>query len=294
MKKFINEIEVEANLKSIKNITLIGFIGKYKNTSSRVIVKCDIDGHEWTPTVWRLISGHGCIECAGKRKKSKEEVENIIAKSTKIKLVKWIDGYSNCHSKAEMICDIDGHKWIAEARELMRGHGCPKCGKSILVSKEERESQISKIPFTKFISWPDGFRNIKSRAEVLCEKCKNIKTATVGDLISGYGCPICNCAGFDKSKTGYLYLLKSKCGLFVKIGISNNYKKRHKCLQKSTPFEFDIISVRSGNGFSVFNAESKLLKNFDPVDFGVSFDGSTEWRNYSDDLLAQFNSININ
>jgi len=43
----------------------ITVLGKYENSHSEVLCRCDICGHEWSPVAQSLIAGYGCGNCAG-------------------------------------------------------------------------------------------------------------------------------------------------------------------------------------------------------------------------------------
>lgn len=97
---------------------------------------------------------------------------------------------------------------------------------------EERVEQINKLDNILFLSWVDSYKNCYSKAKVICSLDWHEWSAAVNNLLNGRGCPRCAKYGFQLDKTGYLYALRSECGRYVKIGISNDPKRRHNELQK--------------------------------------------------------------
>lgn len=48
-------------------------LGTYKDYNSKIAVKCDKCGCEWSPRAGSLLHGHGCPRCAGVKLKSHAE-----------------------------------------------------------------------------------------------------------------------------------------------------------------------------------------------------------------------------
>ncbi|MGL5390061.1 MAG: GIY-YIG nuclease family protein [Shewanella sp.] len=97
-------------------------------------------------------------------------------------------------------------------------------------------------------------------------------------------------SGYDQTKQGELYALKSKCGTMVKIGISNNTKRRLSRLKLATPFAWECVKVVSGQGGIIAGLEKKLHSITEQVIFSDKFDGYTEWRVWDDRILGWIDS----
>lgn len=91
--------------------------------------------------------------------------------------------------------------------------------------------------------------------------------------------------GFDNSKPAHLYLLKSNCGCYIKIGISNNYQDRLINLRDRTPFGFKLVGLYSSKGSVVRSMELFLHKLYPRAGFR-GFDASTEWFHNTKELQA--------
>ena len=100
----------------------------FKNNLSKVVVKCCVDGFEWSSNVSNLINhGKGCPQCAGNRRWTSAERENQINKLENVTFVRWLDGYKNKHSK--LICHCpNGHEWVTRVSVLLHDRSyCPSC-----------------------------------------------------------------------------------------------------------------------------------------------------------------------
>ena len=93
----------------------------------------------------------------------------------------------------------------------------------------------------------------------------------------------CAQGGFNPTKQGTLYLLRSECGTMVKIGISNNHEQRHAQLKRATPFNWSCIELLHNNdGAFIAKAEKELHSLTEQAQFIEPFDGYTEWRKWDD------------
>ena len=70
----------------------------------------------------------------------------------------------------------------------------------------------------------------------------------------------------------------------MKIGITHNPKQRHNKLKRDTPFKFDCVELIEGPGDQIADLEKELLSCYQPAGFTETFDGSTEWRLWSDSI----------
>lgn len=210
-------------INAIQNIELIEWLDCYKNKESKAIVRCSVDGYEWSVSVNSLINtGSGCPQCAGKRRWTAEEHERWINDTPNISFVRWDGEYKNQYSKAVCRCLVDGSEWRVSAGQLRH---------------------------------------------------------------AGSGCPRCAGGGYDQSKAGTLYFLRSECGSLVKIGISNDYKTRLAKLKRVTPFNWYCVELLHNNdGAFIAKAEKELHSLTEQAQFSEPFDGYTEWRKWDDRL----------
>lgn len=216
-----------------------------------------------------------------------ERIEQI-NKIDSIEFVSWHSGYKNNNSKANVRCKFDGFEWCASVHSLVNhGYGCPNCSKKRIWTSEERIEQINKLENIEFVCWVDSYKNAHSKANVRCKVDGFIWIASVNSIVNtGSGCPQCANHGYDTSKAGTLYALRSECGQYIKVGISNDPKRRHKELQKRTPFTFNLIEQIYGDGEMIANLEKHFHSKYESACF-TGFDGATEWLMCTDYLLKE-------
>lgn len=278
----------EQKINSMPNISFVRWDGGYKGSRSKAICRCAIDGYEWAGTVDKLINGgSGCPQCSGHRRWTAEERIEQINSLQNISFVRW-ENESKAHlAKAVCRCALDGFEWPVEVSSLLnRGRGCPQCAGRRIWTPEERIEQINALPNIRFVRWEDEYRNNRSKAVCRGELCGHEWSSTVSTLVHhGSGCPQCTEYGYKGYRRGTLYVLRSECGSVMKIGISNDHRRRHIELARATPFNWHCIElVHSNDGAFIAELEKELHGWTEPADFSEPFDGYTEWRKWDDRL----------
>lgn len=230
-------------------------------------------------------------------KVSKEQWEQRISEagSGRYEFVSWVFVCEyGSHKKCVVRCKVDNFVWSARANDLVNGgKGCPHCSGKRRWTADERIEQINKLGNIRFIYWADGYKNASSKANVRCKVDGFVWSTAINGLLNiGSGCPRCAKTGFDQTKDGSLYALRSECGKYVKVGISNKPSQRHKQLERSTPFKFNIIEQICGDGAKIAELEKYFHNKYESAGF-VGFDGCTEWLICSDELLSELRRISI-
>lgn len=112
------------------------FLGKYKNSVTKISTRCNTCTHVWDARPSDIMRGHGCPVCAGKvilvgyndlctaapdicdewnyEKNQDFTPEQVTLKSDK--RVWWK-------------CRTCGHEWLSIVSNRTKGHGCPECAK---------------------------------------------------------------------------------------------------------------------------------------------------------------------
>lgn len=259
----------------------------------KCIVRCLVDNYEWSAAVHDLVNGgNGCPQCSGKRRWTAEERIEQINELENIEFVSWVNGYDSSKSKANLMCSVDNYVWSATVCNIINnGHGCPQCSGKRRWTASDRIEQINSLENIEFLSWGGEYKNCYSKANVRCKVDNFVWSTSVNDLVNGgRGCPRCANGGYDQSKTGCLYALRSECGKYVKVGISNNPSQRHKKLEKYTPFSFSCIEQFEDDGSKIAAMERHFHSQYERAGF-TGFDGATEWLICSDELLTELRSL---
>lgn len=287
MTKVISEEVRIKQINAIPNIKFIRWSGEYEGSRSRAVVRCSIDGYEWTPMIYSLINtGSRCPQCAGQRRWTADERVEQINSLDSIRFVRWHGDYSGSRSVAVVSCVSKNHKWKASVTDVVHNRtGCPECYGNKKITQQNAEERINEIKNVKFIRWSGEYKNSYSKATVMCEVDGaewNVRASTIMNGLSG--CPRCAKGGFDRSKVGTLYALRSDCGSYVKVGISNKPLIRYKQLRIATPFDFSVIEEVVCDGSKIADLERNFHKRYKSANLN-GFQGCTEWLVCTDELL---------
>lgn len=296
MKRIPEEIRIQ-QINALPNIEFIQWERFHKNTKSKAIVRCSIDGYEWSASINNLVDGgYGCPRCSKKIKWTESERVSQINNLGGIEFVRWESDYKNAYSKAILRCVVHGYEFNANSHSLINGgKGCPQCAGRRRWTASEREQQISELDGIAFVSWKDGFINSASKAILRCESDGFEWAATVRDLIhNSSGCPKCAKHGYNQGKAGVLYILRSHCGGHVKVGISNAPESRLLNLKIETPFGFSLIEmIEFDDGRAAYDLETYLHGKYERSGFS-GFDGATEWLVFDERIIRDAVSFSAN
>lgn len=286
MARKIEEPEYVAKLKALP-FDFIRWDGDFKRGTSKAIMMCSC-GKEWSSRAVDLIKGHGCPACAkAKRAASLKKTEEDYLKRTELSgftFVSWVGGFLGWRSRMKVSCSY-GHEWECAIGNLLNGHGCPQCARTSKMDTEEDCIRKIESAGAEFVRWANGYDGCKSKAVVRCEKGHEW-TAVAINLSRGYGCHRCAPRGFDTTKRGTLYLLRSEEGDVCKVGISNDYVSRLSVLKRRTPFQWNCIALlHSDDGVRILELEQRIHSSTKQASFNDKFDGYTEWREWDPKIL---------
>lgn len=270
----------------------------YQSAHKKVLISCNEHGiFEQSPS--NHIGGRGCPECKfekiGKQKRS-----NTDSFVTKAKLVHGNKydytsvNYVTNTSKVTITCRIHGN-FKQTPSDHINGCGCNICrydsvSEKLSFTKEQFIEKSISVHGDDYDYSKSNYINANTKVSIICKKHGSF-TQIPSSHLSGCGCPNCAEYGFDREGTGYLYLLRSKCGQYCKIGITNKPSKRHLQLRRSTPFQFDVIECVKGPGSVVAYSEKILLSSSEPITFTDTFDGHTEWRLWDESIRTRMLSL---
>ena len=253
----------------------------YKNNREKVMVHCPEHGvFEQSPN--KHLNGQGCPCCFGTEKYTNE---SFIQKAREVHGNKYdyvFSVYQSAHTKVLIHCPEHGDFEQTPASHLS-SHGCPNCGGN---KKNTNESFIEKakaVHGDKYDYDLVEYVNSQTKVVIICHEHGEFEQ-TPNDHLSGAGCPGCMSCGFNRTKVGFLYILRSDCGRYMKIGITHNPKQRYNKLKRDTPFSFKRIELIEGPGEQIANLEKELLTKYQPAGFADVFDGYSEWRLWDDSV----------
>lgn len=267
---------------------------EYINAHSKVKIICRSHG-EFMQAPTHHTQGKGCNLCGNISIGKSLSMSNssFIAKSKILHGNKYDyskTDYKLAHEKVTIICPKHGEFQQTPAIHL-RSYGCKKCGdemtgRSLMKSKSEFTSKAKLIHGDKYDYRKVEYNGAHKKVSITCP-LHGVFTQTPDAHVNiGCGCPQCAVHGFKDNESASLYVLRSSCGRFIKIGISNEISVRLRKLSRTTPFDFNLIEKFKSLGSNIRFMESKFHKVFGSAGF-KGFDGATEWFHYDSEKLEQ-------
>ena len=255
----------------------------YQSAHEKVIIHCPEHGlFEQSPN--NHLNGRGCLVCSGKKKHTSDSFINQakhIHGNNKFDYSKVV--YKGNKNKITIICPEHGD-FEQTPHNHLHGQGCPSCSGN---KKHDNDSFISQAKSVhgndKFDYSKVEYVNVMTKVTIICSEHGDFLQEAQSHL-KGSGCPGCANYGFDRTRSGFLYVLRSECGTKMKIGITNNLERRHTELTRATPFSFKRIELIEGPGEQIANLEKELLAEYLPAEFTETFNGYSEWRLWSDSI----------
>lgn len=176
--------------------------------------------------------------------------------------------YLNKSVKIEYNCTIHNKVFEARPSNLLKGQGCPKCGRE---STNRMNSTLASsfIPrATELHGGKYDYSDTKcvnsyTKVRILCNTCGNHFMQIPYSHLEGKGCPICSKSGFDPSKPAILYYLKVETmnQLAYKVGITNLTIR-----ERMTKTDFNNVSFiyqeHFPHGQDAYDKEQAILKEF--------------------------------
>lgn len=275
--------------------TFVRWTDGFKNNKSSVTLNCPTHG-DWSTSFINIVAGRRCGKCAiESQRMTVSEVNKRISDSLPANqtLLSPVSEYTGNYSKFNIMCGTHG-VWSASALHLIHsGSGCPSCAKVTTANKRRTPVDIVVNRMTEILSSRDysftGFagryENNKSKVNVTCNVHGVWSTDIATVLANRVGCPSCSKNGFDPSKPATLYVLRSDCGRYFKVGITNKLRRRIVELRRVTPFEFAVVHTINAGGSTISILEKSFHASFDRATLHT-FHGHTEWFNWDDTVLC--------
>lgn len=169
--------------------------GLYVNANTRIDVRCEECGYEWTPKPSYLLNmNRGCPCCAkakrvNSRRKTHEQFLNDLD-NCGIDNVEILEDYSGTDAKILVRCKECGNEWKITPSHLKGGRGCPKCSGHYRRSNTEFVNEVAvSNPNVEVLG---TFKTLNDPIEAKCLKCGTLWTPTAGSLLRGASCPACS------------------------------------------------------------------------------------------------------
>jgi len=178
----------------------ISRIGIYVNTTTSILVKCNVCSRKWLANFGHIVGGGGCSQCSYRdRSLTNEEIDRRLIGKNIIRLGDYIVGKPLLLRCLEPDC---GREWSPQIVQVISvGKGCLDCGRKNRVKKISLNTEyVDNILASKNIQRLDPYTRTCDRIHFKCLICDYgsqqewyIRPTNI--IHMDEGCPICN----DKS-----------------------------------------------------------------------------------------------
>lgn len=169
-------------------------LGKYINGRTKIDLRCNVCGKEFSAKPQSLYMKHGCPKCGGTGKRTQEEYENEMASIHPT--IQVIGKYRNVDTKVELRCKTCGYEWSATPHSSLGGKGCPVCSG---VKKKTHDEFVSEMAVCRpKIAVLGNYENNHTKIKMQCLICGEIFEASPHGIFNphiSHGCPNCKKSG---------------------------------------------------------------------------------------------------
>lgn len=270
--------------------SFVGWLNENVGEKSQIFINCEKHG-EWLTTVKNFCAGRRCPKCAREYtgNVNKSNTEDFITKARVIHGDTYDYSETEYHLsniRCRIVCKTHGSFKITPEKHLA-GRGCPSCGRASRDNFKRDDfakftTKARKVHGNKYDYSKVKYIGSSLKISIACSK-HGVFLQTPNSHLSGQGCPSCSKSGFDQTKPATLYAIRSDCGQYVKIGITNNFEQRFSQLRRVTPFDVSVIERIECDGQTARQFEKMFHDKFESAGF-TGFDGATEWLQWSTEL----------
>ncbi|QDP50230.1 MAG: putative endonuclease [Prokaryotic dsDNA virus sp.] len=247
--------------------TFKGFKADFINSNkTKVLQECPMHGVWGTSNISQVNQkGSSCPKCSKERhskllKRSDEQCKEEFMSTGAYSDGTTFQRKGNRGSDWEVVCSTCGDNWTARSNQLSVGHKSCFCGKaeasarhSVRAKKnverirEKQEARtVAKFHNTGAFHEDTSFTLTQRRSprgtrlfwDVICGGCGESYNRECGRLLQGLlGCS-CRVSNYTEKTTAYInFIMEGKSPVALKLGITGNYKKRLRDLNRRSVYE---------------------------------------------------------
>lgn len=185
----------------------------YKNSKTKVCIKCIKCGHEWLSLAANHFSGRGCKKCQYSKLPQNKPMSHDVFLNRSYKThgdkFDFISKYKSFKSLITIKCKACGTVFEQRADSHLAGRGCRKCQYAILpqnqpLSVDDFENRCKKLHENKY-QYCGDYKGSRYKINIFCKYHKeNFLQGANAHLLKGQGCPKCNLSRGEKRVEAYL------------------------------------------------------------------------------------------
>lgn len=290
---FIGEIFNDGKLKVV---CIVGK-NKYKQTLYKVTcTECSKDKElfpdgYFVSTKGELVNGSKPCGCSKQPRWYDWQYLILARRAAKGKFIVhgFAEDFKNTHTKLNLECLKDGHKWTASIHHVINsGKGCPKCAGTLKLSEQEALQKcvdICKEMNYDAIGFVDGYKGVhKTRFEYNC-KIHGKQNVKYNNFVNGgtrcIGCAkdLGNGNGYypeRKDEQDFLYILNFN-NKFIKVGRSFDVDERIRNLRSLSKIKkIHKLRIFTATHQEIYDYEQELHKELRGHNFQYYVNWSTE------------------
>ena len=244
---------------------------EYINSHTKIKIICNQHG-EFSQTPTDHLSGYGCIDCAGVRKKT-HDAFCLEANTFHNNKYKYISNYKNNNTHINILCPIHNERPFQQLPKVhLNGSGCPKCsydttGQKLQMTTEIFVKRANKIHNDKYLYENVVMNGVYNRVNIICKQHGEFLQKPT-DHLSGCGCPKCGKTNYSKQSILYLNFIELLNNITIKHAENGNeyiingtkLKADGYCKETNTIYEyhgdfwhgnpqvFDLSKINKVNG----------------------------------------------
>lgn len=258
-------------------------LGEYKNNRERIEIIHNECGfiYKYKPKEF-LHNNRRCPKCNGTYRRTHEE---FILELKKVHGDEYVllSKYERMNKKVLIKHSKCGYQWEALPSNILKGHGCPKCGHSIRLTPEEFLVKFNEASNGEYILL-STYEKHDVKIKVRHEMCKYEYMVKPHNFLSGFRCPKCSKSKGEKR----IYDLLNKLNVNFQIEFTFDDCKHIKRL----PFDFAIFNeLNELLGLIEFDGK----QHYEPIEWFGGEEGFelTKQRDEIKNKYCQENSINL-
>jgi len=175
----------------------------YTGGNKKITIICNACKHEFTQQANHHLSGFGCSECSGNRKKTKIDMEregNILYHG--MNDYSKVGDFKNNKSKVEIICKSHGSFFKSYYDHIIKKFGCPDCNTKVNTTKKFIAESI--ITHGNLYGYELSiYINNKTAIEIICHSHGSFWQMP-SDHMDGAGCPECKISRGERKICNWL------------------------------------------------------------------------------------------
>lgn len=175
----------------------IEVVEEYIDAHTKILHRCKIDDVAWKISPDKVLMGQGCEKCKSRKisqrfaRSHDDYVQNVAKINPNIEV---LEKYINSSTRIKHRCKIDNTVWTPFPANILRGEGCPTCGKKSMADAL-RKSHIDYVREVEQINpnievvgeYVDAKTNVLHRCKIDGYEW----SPTPDSVLSGRGCPQC-------------------------------------------------------------------------------------------------------